>query len=110
MHTMEITIDGTEYAVHHNGDWSGSVDLVGGGLSVSIPAKLFLAIGRNAVLQEVIGRVEDMFVANTTATGCTWSTLCTKTMVTTRTNYAGQHFRLCETHAAEGQQKGMWIP
>lgn len=73
-HTSVFTIGGTQYAVIHNGDWSGNAEIrwVERGAtiptevlpprecSVTIPGELLIAISRYATLSELVGVVENL--------------------------------------------------
>lgn len=65
MHTLVKVINGIEYRVHHNGDWSGDATVVytdraGGTVEVTMPGELLKACGRDRAFRDVIGAIELM--------------------------------------------------
>jgi hypothetical protein len=70
METLETTIDGVRYFVHHNTDWSGEAIITrvdaGAGLAgvmelvVKLPGELLRACGRDRAFRDVIAAVEQM--------------------------------------------------
>ncbi len=66
MHTKRVKIDGVEYNIHHNGDWSSEAiarwtDAARQGHEVRLPAKLLVACGRNAMLDIAIATLEELY-------------------------------------------------
>jgi hypothetical protein len=57
MHTLYKQVDGIEYRVHHNSDWSGQAYVRwvenGEGQEVELPGDVLRACGRTAMLGEV---------------------------------------------------------
>jgi hypothetical protein len=65
MHTLTKIVDGVEYRVHHNGDWSGEAIVVvpgpvGGRIEFKLPGMLLRACGREAALQEAVAAIEEI--------------------------------------------------
>ena len=65
MHTLKMTIEGTTYHVHHNGDWSNTAivnwnDATGTLQEVTLPAPLMAKCCKNAVLTTVVSKLEDL--------------------------------------------------
>lgn len=68
--TSTFSIEGVEYTVFHNGDWSGPARIVGRWpdgtvapvpyVEATLPGKLLCAIGREAAVREVLGVVEGL--------------------------------------------------
>lgn len=64
-HTSTFTVNDVEYAIIHNGDWSGLARIIpqngpNKNHEVGVPGKLLTAIGRQAALDEVVSMVETM--------------------------------------------------
>ncbi len=65
MHHLSKTIDGIEYHVNHNGDWSGRAhihwrDSENELHELELPGELLQACGRTSAFAEVIAAVEQM--------------------------------------------------
>ncbi len=66
MHTSKFTVNGIEYTIHHNGDWSGQITISWSGwgplegekLETQVPGELVLAIGRMAATEQIISMLE----------------------------------------------------
>jgi hypothetical protein len=65
-HTSHFTVEGVDYTVIHNGDWSGMATISRrspdgkSNILTEIPGRLLIAIGRQATLEEVVATVEDL--------------------------------------------------
>lgn len=65
-HTSHFSVEGVDYTVIHNGDWSGVATISRrspdgkSNLLTEVPGKLLIAVGRQAALEEVISEVESM--------------------------------------------------
>lgn len=66
MHTMTKTVNGTEFHVSHNGDWSGDAIIMwqlegeGKTRSVVLPGALLRACGRSAAIADAISALEGL--------------------------------------------------
>lgn len=63
MHTLIRTVDGVEYRVHHNGDWSGEAIVIqkhvnGEHSELTLPGELLRACGREAALEDAVCAIE----------------------------------------------------
>lgn len=62
MQTMNKLVDGVEYLVHHNGDWSGeaviSWQAEGRRRSVTLPGELLRSCGRQRAIADCIAAIE----------------------------------------------------
>lgn len=60
MHTDTFKIEGHEYRVHHDGDWTGGAEIVRpDGTSVRLPAALLRAIGARLFCSRALAAVEE---------------------------------------------------
>ena len=62
MHTMSVTVDGTEYFVNHHSDWSGEAHVNwtdrDGDHEIRLPGMLLRACGRSAAIGDAISAIE----------------------------------------------------
>jgi hypothetical protein len=67
-HSSKFIVDGQKYVVVHNGDWSGMAEILyevmDGDVAVTrhdrLPGKLLRLIGRQAAINEMISKLEDL--------------------------------------------------
>ena len=64
MHHMSKTVDGIEYHVNYNGDWSGPAHVTwvehGETRELELPGELLRACGRASAFSDVIAAIEDL--------------------------------------------------
>lgn len=68
-HSSKFKIDGVDFTVLHNGDWSGEAQIwktdgedraIGDQPVAVLPGRLLVAISRRAVIHEMVSALEEM--------------------------------------------------